>query len=109
MVKAAPGFRSPAQHGQVVPAPPLLFRSSRKEVNSLKNRMTLDDVLFDMRSRGMSMTKGSLGDLIENGTIPIGSVHRNIKANGKPSTRRVFLIFRSDYLRWADEKIPKGG
>ena len=42
----------------------------------MKNRMTLDDVLFDMRSRGMSMTKGILGDLIENGQIPIGSVQR---------------------------------
>ena len=75
----------------------------------MKNRMTLDDVLDDMRSRGMPMTKGILGDLIESGQIPIGSVHRNTKANGKPSTRRVFLIFRTDYLRWADEKIPKGG
>ena len=60
-----------------------------------KQRMTLDDVLSDMRSRGMSMTKGILGDLIENGQIPIGSVHRNTKANGKPSNRRVFLIFRT--------------
>ncbi len=75
----------------------------------MKNRMTLDDVLLDMRSRGMSMTKGILGDLIESGAIPIGSVHRNTKPNGNPSTRRVFLIFRTDYLRWADEKIPKGG
>lgn len=75
----------------------------------MSNRMTLDDVLFDMRSRGVSMAKGALGDLIENGTIPIGVVRRNTKPNGKPSSKRVFLIFRTDYLRWADEKIPRGG
>ena len=71
------------------------------------NRMTLDDVLDDMRSRGVRMQKGALGDLIENRTIPIGTVWRNIKPNGKESSRRNFLIFRTDYLRWADEKIPK--
>lgn len=75
----------------------------------MKNRMTLDDVLFDMRSRGISMSKGILGDLIESGQIPIGSVRRSIKSNGKPATRRDFVIFRTDYIRWADEKIPKGG
>ena len=70
------------------------------------NRMTLDDVLDDMRSRGVRMQKSALGNLIENKTIPIGTVWRNKKPNGKESSRRTFLIFRTDYLRWANEKIP---
>lgn len=76
---------------------------------TMKNRMTLDDVLFDLRSRGVSMSKGDLAELIANGTFPFGTVTRNTKPNGEPSLRRNFLIFGKDYALWVNEYFPRGG
>lgn len=76
---------------------------------TVKNRMTLDDVLFDLRSRGVSMSKSMLSDLIADGTFAFGTVTRNILPNGKPSLRRNFLIFGKDYVRWANKNFPRGG
>lgn len=75
----------------------------------MKPRLTLDDVLFDLRSRGMSMSKGDLTRKIEDGTIPIGTVTRNTLKNGLPSAKRVFCIFSVDYLAWANKYAPRGG
>lgn len=76
---------------------------------TVKNRMTLDDVLVDLRSRGVSMSKSVLSDLIADGTFAFGTVTRNILPNGKPSLRRNFLIFGKDYVRWVNKNFPTGG
>jgi hypothetical protein len=75
----------------------------------MKPRLTLDDVLFDLRSRGLSMSKGDLSRRIEDGSIPIGTVTRNTLRNGRPSMKRVFCIFAVDYLAWANKYAPRGG
>lgn len=66
----------------------------------MKPRMTLDDVLLDMRSRGMPMHKKTLSDLLKSGAFPfaiLASVGKTGRAN--------FIILRSQYEAWAEENI----
>lgn len=63
-------------------------------------RMTLDDILRDMRDRNVPMEKDALSNLIADGTFPIGKV---IKTS--PRGRRTILVLASDYYPWADQKL----
>lgn len=67
---------------------------------SNKARMTLDDVLADMRSRGCPMHKKALSDLIKNGTFPFATI-LNVGKTGRTS----FLTLRPQYEAWANENI----
>ena len=68
----------------------------------MKARMTLDDVLSDMRSRGCPMGKKILSDLIKNGTFPFGTIV-SVGKTGRTS----FVILRPQYEEWADKNIGK--
>lgn len=70
-----------------------------------KPRMTLDDVLADMRSHGMPMNKGALSMCLKSGALPFASV-----LGTGPTGRTTFLIMRRDYERWAEEYLyaPEG-
>ena len=63
-------------------------------------RMTLDDVLEDMRAHGMPMEKRSLSQCLKDGIFPFGTV---IKTG--PTGRTTFLIMRRDYDKWAKEYL----
>ena len=60
-------------------------------------RMTIKEVVDDMRRRGMGMTNKTVTDNIAAGIFPFGTV-LNVGETG----RRTFLIFRRDYEAWAD-------
>ena len=62
----------------------------------MKPRMTVNDVLQEMRQRGMSIGQGTLSDGIADGTFPFGKVMGIGKAG-----RRNFLILRADFEKWA--------
>lgn len=66
----------------------------------MENRMTLQDVMVDMRSRGLRMNMASISTGIKCGAFPFGKV-LNVGGTG----RATFLILRSDYERWADENL----
>lgn len=68
-----------------------------------KFKMTLDDVVLDMRDRGMKMGKKTLADAIESGYFPFGKVI-STGANGV----RNILIMRKDYENWADQYLKEG-
>ena len=63
-------------------------------------RMTLDDVLADMRAHGMSMEKGVLSECLKKGIFPFASV-----LSIGPTGRASFLIMRRDYEKWAEEYL----
>lgn len=63
-------------------------------------RMTLDDVLADMRAHGMSMEKGALSHCLKEGIFPFA----HILSTG-PTGRTHFLIMRKDYEKWANEYL----
>ena len=63
-----------------------------------KPRMTLDDVLLDMRELGMKMNKKHISQCMKDGTFPFGKV-----ISVGPTGRTTFLIMRKDYERWANE------
>ena len=63
-------------------------------------RMTLDDVLADMRAHGMSMQKQLLSECLKQGIFPFA----HILGIG-PTGRTTFLILRRDYQKWADEYL----
>lgn len=65
-----------------------------------KPRMTLDDVLQDMRRHGMSMEKGALSECLKKGVFPFATV-----ISTGPTGRTNFLIMRRDYERWAEEYL----
>jgi hypothetical protein len=75
----------------------------KKETAMGKFKMTLDDVVLDMRDRGMKMGKKTLADAIESGYFPFGKVI-SIGANGV----RNILIMRKDYENWADQYLKEG-
>lgn len=66
----------------------------------MKNRMNLDDVVSELRDRGFPIWKKTLADMIESGQLPFGHV-LSIGNTG----RRTFLILRSDFEAWADQKL----
>lgn len=63
----------------------------------MKPRMTVNDVLQEMRQRGMSIGQETLANGIADGTFPFGKVMGIGKAG-----RRNFLILRADFEKWAD-------
>lgn len=65
-----------------------------------KPRMTLDDVLADMRAHGMPMEKGMLSQCLKEGIFPFA----HILGTG-PTGRTTFLIMRKDYEAWAAEYL----
>lgn len=65
-----------------------------------KPRMTLADVMKDMRDRGLPMTMKTISDCLKNGTLPFGHV-----INAGASGRTTFMIFRKEYEAWADEYL----
>lgn len=69
-----------------------------------KPRMTLNEVLTEMRSRGLSMGQATLADMIEAGKVPFATM-----IGYGDSGRRSFLIMRKDFERWADEYLGGGG
>lgn len=63
-------------------------------------RMTVDDVLLDMRSHGMSIGKGALCHCLREGIFPFAHII------GVGQTGRTdFLIMRKDYEAWAEEYL----
>lgn len=63
-------------------------------------RMTLNDVMVDMRKRGLTMTVKSISDCLKSGVFPFGHV-----INTGSTGRTTFLILRKDYEAWADEYL----
>ena len=63
-------------------------------------RMTLDDVLEDMRAHGMSMEKGALSHCLQEGIFPFAHI-----LSVGPTGRVTFLIMRKDYNDWAAEYL----
>lgn len=63
-------------------------------------RMTLDDVLDDMRAHGMSIGKPALIRCLKDGVFPFA----HIISTG-PTGRTDYLIMRKDYDAWADEYL----
>lgn len=69
-----------------------------------KPRMTLQEVLTEMRRRGMSIGQATLADMIEAGKVPFATM-----IGYGDTGRRSFLIMRKDFERWADEYLEGGG
>lgn len=69
-----------------------------------KPRMTLQEVLTEMRRRGMSIGQATLADMIEAGKVPFATM-----IGYGDTGRRSFLIMRKDFERWADEYLGGGG
>lgn len=65
-----------------------------------KPRMTLDDVLEDMRAHGMPIGKGELSHCLKEGIFPFA----HITSIG-PTGRVAFLIMRKDYNAGAEEYL----
>ena len=65
-------------------------------------RMTLDDVLADMRANGMSIQKQVLSECLKKGIFPCATV-----LGISPTGRANFLIMRRDYEKWAAEYLYK--
>lgn len=66
----------------------------------MKPRMTLNEVLAEMRRRGMPMGQETLSNGIADGTFPFGKVISTGKAG-----RRSFLILRRDFEEWAEDYL----
>ena len=66
----------------------------------VKPRMTLDDVLADMRAHGMPMEKSVLSRCLKEGIFPFAHI-----LSVGPTGRANFLIMRKDYLEWANEYL----
>ena len=69
-----------------------------------KPRMTLDDVLSDMRAHGMPIEKRTLSECLKQGVFPFATV-----LGISPTGRANFLIMRRDYEKWAEEYLYLGG
>lgn len=63
-------------------------------------RMTLEDVLEDMRSKNMKMDKRTLSHCLREGIFPFATI-----LNTGPTGRTSFLIMRKDYEAWANEYL----
>lgn len=70
----------------------------------MKPRMSVNDVLAEMRQRGMPIGQGTLSDGIADGTFPFGKVMGIGKAG-----RRNFLILRADFEKWAEVYLGDEG
>lgn len=69
-----------------------------------KPRMTLSEVLTEMRARGLSIGQATLADMIEEGKVPFATLIGYGDAG-----RRSFLILRADFEEWADKYLGGGG
>ena len=67
---------------------------------TFKPRMTLDDVLDDMRAHGMPMGKQVLMECLRTGVFPFATI-----LGISPTGRTNFLIMRKDYDKWAEEYL----
>ena len=63
-------------------------------------RMTLKDVVDDMRKRGCRLAPTTIADRIEDGTFRFGKI-----VGTGHTGRRTFMIFRKDYETWADQYL----
>lgn len=63
-------------------------------------RMTIDDVLNDMRSKGMPMSKKTLCECLKKEIFPWAHT-----ISTGPNGRNNYLIMRRDYLNWAKEYL----
>lgn len=64
----------------------------------------MNDVLAEMRKRGMPIGQVTLSDGIADGTFPFGKVISTGKAG-----RRTFLILRRDFEKWAETYLGDEG
>lgn len=69
-----------------------------------KPRMTLSEVLAEMRAQGMSIGQATLADMIEAGKVPFATM-----IGYGPTGRRCFLILRADFEEWAKKYLGGGG
>lgn len=63
-------------------------------------RMSVHEVMAEMRKRGMAISQYVLADGIEQGMFPFGQVVRK-----GPTGKRCFLILRKDFESWAQEHL----
>lgn len=63
-------------------------------------RMTMTEVMKDMKRRGLPLTSKTLSNCLKNGYFPFARI-----LNTGSSGRTTFLIFRKDYESWADENL----
>lgn len=63
-------------------------------------RMTVKQVMDDMKIRGLPMTYKTVTECLKSGVLPFGHV-----LNEGGSGRTTFLIFRKDYETWANEYL----
>lgn len=61
-------------------------------------RMTLKEVLDDMRNRGMGINTVTFNKYLDRGFFPFIEI-----VNVGETGRRTFLIFRSEYEAWANK------
>lgn len=66
-------------------------------------RMTVTDILTDMRGRGLKISQKTFRDGVDAGCFPFVKVLGESEATG----RRNLLILRRDYESWADEYLEK--
>lgn len=63
-------------------------------------RMTIHEVMVDMRSRGLPMGLKTISECLKSGVFPFGHI-----LNTGPTGRTTFLILRKDYEAWAAEYL----
>lgn len=63
-------------------------------------RMTIHEVMVDMRSRGLPMSLKTISECLKSGVFPFGHI-----LNTGPTGRTTFLILRKDYEAWAAEYL----
>jgi len=64
-------------------------------------RMTVNDVLNDMRGKGFKISPKTFRECVDAGRFPFVTVLGESEATG----RRNLLIMRKDYESWADEYL----
>ena len=62
-------------------------------------RMTLEDVVQELRRHGISMSKKTLADGTSQRVFPFGQEIRTGKTG-----RRTFIIMKADFEKWLEEK-----
>ena len=60
-------------------------------------KMTINEVVADMRSIGMKVGHGTVSDGIVSGLFPFGKLLAE-----SPSGRRTFIILRKEYEKWKE-------
>lgn len=65
-------------------------------------RMTMNEVMSDMRSCGFSISQKTLSDGMVAGVFPFGT----LLSTGQTG-RRMFMILRRDYETWKNENMRR--